>query len=257
MTATIIAIANQKGGVGKTTTAVNLSFALHQAGYPTAVLDFDPQAHATKSLGVDTPSAVASIYDVLMEPDHYPMDAALVQSVYGPWCIPASIHLAKAEMQLVQSLRREMLLRKRLATLSAGLRYILIDCPPSLGLLTVNALVAADAVIVPLQCELLALEGLRDLLNTIRDVSADLNPDLTLQGILLTMFNRRAATCRKVTSTIRETFGARVFNQPIPRYEELVKMLDNGPVGHYHPGHPAAADYSAVAQEVIADAQAE
>jgi chromosome partitioning protein len=246
----VIAIANQKGGVGKTTTAVNVGERLAASGKAVAVLDLDPQAHATKILGLDPYSVPANIYQVLTDPDNYPITAALLSTRYGVWCIPAHLDLAMGERLIEGMMSRETLLRRRLRGLPRSLDLVLIDCPPSLGALTVNALTAADAVLVPLQCELLALEGLRDLQNTMKEVRDNTNPDLDQARILLTMHDKRAATCRDVTARIRESYGDRVLGPVVGRYRELVKMLDKGPIAQYAPGHEATAEYTAVAEEV-------
>jgi chromosome partitioning protein len=246
----VIAIANQKGGVGKTTTAVNVGERLAAAGYQVAVLDLDPQAHATKILGLDPYSTPANIYQVLIEPDAYPITAALLATRYGVRCIPAHLDLAMGERLIEGMMSRETLLRRRLAKLPRALDVVLVDCPPSLGALTINALTAADMVLIPLQCELLALEGLRDLENTMQAVRDNTNPDLDLPRILLTMHDKRAATCRDVSARIRAAYGERVLRPVVGRYRELVKMLDKGPIAAYAPGHEATAEYGAVAEEV-------
>ncbi len=250
--ARIIAIANQKGGVGKTTTAVNLATALAQAGHPVLLIDLDPQGNASTGLGIDRRDRPAGTYAMLVE-DAPPASLIMPTLVKLLDIIPADPDLAGAEVELVSLDRREFRLRTALGALS-GSRYaqIVIDCPPSLGLLTLNGLVAAGAVLVPLQCEFFALEGISQLVRTIERVKKNLNPGLSLQGIVLTMFDRRNNLSDLVAADARSFFGDRVYQTVIPRNVRISEAPSHGkPVLLYDSRSPGALAYIQLAHEFL------
>jgi len=253
MRPTVIALANQKGGVSKTTTAVNLGAALAALGYATAVIDFDPQANATMSLGIDPLAVPHTTYDLLMEPD-LSVEEVLCPTDYAVALVPSHINLSLAEQELQNRINRERVLQRRLHDLPTDLDFVLIDCPPTLGILTLNALTAADWVLVPLQTEPFAVEGLRALLNTIKLVQTETNPDLRLLGILLTMTDAEHSVSRAIETNTRQTFGGRVFETTIPRYKRLSEVGVGGPLRSWAPSHPAVALYDQLAKEVMARA---
>jgi chromosome partitioning protein len=251
--ARIIAIANQKGGVGKTTTAINLGACLAVAERRTLVIDIDPQANATSGLGVPKESVKQSIYDVLV--DGLEASEAIVREVHFPYLdvLPATRDLVGVEVELVNREGRETILRKALEPLRSEYDYILIDAPPSLGMLTLNTLAAADAVLIPIQCEFYALEGLSQLLNTVRIVQRNLNPSLQIEGVLLTMFDSRLNLSRQVAEEAKEYFGSKVFRTPIPRNVRIAEAPSFGkPIVLYDIVSVGAKSYLALAQEVIA-----
>jgi len=248
---TVYAIANQKGGVGKTTTAVNLAACIAEAGYRTLLIDVDPQANATLGLGIDK-RLRPSIYDVLV--GSAPLAQALVQTgVPNLWLVPSGPDLAGATVELPRVAGSETRLREALAALRDGHAFVLLDCPPSLGPLTVNALVAADRVIVPVQSEYFALEGLAAMLDTLSLVRRELNPRLTIAGMLLTMHDGRTRLAQDVEAEVRRHFPALVFDTVIPRNVRIGEAPSFGkPVIHYDP-HCAGADaYFELAKEVAA-----
>ncbi|CUS76425.1 chromosome partitioning protein [Candidatus Kryptonium thompsonii] len=249
----VIAVANQKGGVGKTTTAVNVAAYLATFGKLTLLIDIDPQSNATSSLGVE-PNSEKTIYEVLL--GKISAKDAIV-SFTDPYLnllelIPAKIELVGSEYELIEFQGRERILRGAIESLRNKYDYILIDCPPSLGLLTVNALTAADSVLIPVQCEYLPLEGLGQLLNTIKIVKERLNPKLDIEGVLLTMYDSRLRLSNEVADEIKRYFRDRVFEAKIPRNIKLSEAPSHGkPILLYDAKSPGAISYAMVAEEII------
>jgi len=246
---TIISVVNQKGGVGKTTSAVNLTAALHKRGKRVLLCDFDPQANATSGLGVEKDRTPASSYDVVI--NGRPAKEAIVHTEFGD-VIPSSANLCGAGVELIAIPDREFTLQKALDPLREDYDYIFIDCPPSLELLTLNALCAADSILVPVQCEYFALEGLSDLMTTMRAVKRGLNPNLTIFGVLLTMFDGRTNFSSQVAEEVRRHFPGKVFATAIPRNVRLAEAPSHGlPVFAYDKYSRGAAAYEALADEII------
>lgn len=247
----IYAIINQKGGVGKTTTSVNLSACLAAAGKRVLLVDIDPQGNSTSGLGVDRRQLSACIYDLLMG-DKAPEEVVIPTRIPNLWIIPATLDLAGAEIELVTAMSREHRLKQILDKIAPDYDFILIDSPPSLGLLTVNALTASHGVIIPIQCEYYALEGISQLLHTINLVRQHLNPTLSIQGVLLTMHDPRTNLSQQVIQEVQAHFGPKVYHSIIPRNIRLSEAPSHGlPITLYDPKSKGAESYQAFAQEVI------
>jgi len=248
----VITIANQKGGVGKTTTAVNLAASLAMHGARVLVIDLDPQGNASTALDVDHHSGISSVYEVLVNGEPLSSVVRPVSGYSQLYCAPAAIDLAGAEIELVPLVARESRLARALAAYDASsLDYIFIDCPPSLGLLTVNALVAAPEVLIPIQCEYYALEGLEQLLRTVDLVRSHLNPDLSVSTILLTMYDGRTRLASQVADEVRDHFGAVVLGPVIPRSVRVSEAPSYGQsVMTYDPGSSGAQAYLEAAREL-------
>ena len=245
----IIACANQKGGVGKTTTVVNLATYLALAGDAVLVVDLDPQGNATSGFGLDRGEIVQSVYEALIE-DAAIVDMVLPTAITGLSIVPSSIALAGAEVELAPLPQRERRLARILAEIRGDYDYVVLDCPPSLGLLTVNALTAADAVIIPIQCEYYALEGLSQLIATINLVRNHLNPDLAIKGVVLTMYDSRTNLSAEVNAEVRKHLGATVFDTIVPRSVRLSEAPSYGlPIALYRPDSKGADAYAMLAAE--------
>lgn len=250
--ARIIAIANQKGGVGKTTTAVNLAASLSAAEQRVLLVDGDPQGNATSGIGLTRDDVRLTTYDVLLDPAT--VDHAVIPEVQFRFLsvLPATPDLAGAEVELVDKEDRELSMRRALERVVDSYDFILIDCPPSLGLITLNMLAAADAVLIPLQCEYYALEGLSQLLNTVNLVQRGVNPSLAIDGVVLTMYDARLNLSRQVAADAREYFGAKVFKSVVPRNVRLAEAPSFGkPIILYDLASVGAQAYMGVAKELI------
>ena len=246
----IIAVANQKGGVGKTTTSVNLSAALAEMEKRVLLIDIDPQGNATTGFGIDKEAAEKSVYDMLV--DASATAKAVCHTEYGVDVIPANVDLAGAEVELVTAERRETRLKEALAPLVENYDYIFIDCPPSLGFLTINALTAAHTLLLPIQCEFYALEGMSQILATMRLMQGGLNPELQLEGIVMTMFDMRTNLAAQVVAEVRGHFGDLVYDTMIQRTVRLSEAPSYGqPITAYDSNSRAAEVYRELAREVM------
>ena len=246
----VLAVANQKGGVGKTTTSVNLGAALAELGYRVLVIDLDPQGNATTGLGIDARNFELSMYDVLMR-DSSLEDCVEPTSMKNLFVAPATIALAGAEIELVPAFSRELKLKRAIETVIDDFDFVLIDCPPSLGLITVNALAAADEVLVPIQCEYYALEGLSQLMRNVHLVASNLNPRLDISTIVLTMYDARTKLADQVATEVRDHFGNKVCRIVIPRTVRLSEAPSFGqPITAFDPASRGAIAYRELAKEV-------
>ena len=244
----VIAVANQKGGVGKTTTSVNLTAALARLGKKTLLVDFDPQGNSTSGMGVSKRSNPTA-YDVVM--GRASAEEAVIRLPYG-WVLPSNTDLSGAEVELANVERREYRLREALDAVRDDFDYIFIDCPPSLGILTLNAFTAADSLLVPLQCEYYAMEGVADLTTSVKIANRRLNKNLYIEGILLTMYDNRLNFSTQVAEELRRYFGARVYDTVIPRNVRLAEAPSHGrPITEYDAGSKGARAYLAAAEEFL------
>jgi chromosome partitioning protein len=252
----VVAIANQKGGVGKTTTAINLGACLAELGQRVLLCDIDPQGNATTGLGIRKAEDAESMYEVIVE--SAPMrDAVQLTLVEGLHIVPGSVDLAGAEVELVMAEQREYRLRQALEPMRPRYDYVLVDCPPSLGLMTLNALTAADAVLIPLQCEYYAMEGLTQLLRTVQLVQGGLNPALRIEGIVLTMFDGRTNLSIQVADEVKRYYREKVYQTVIPRSVRLSEAPSHGrPISRYDPKSRSSEVYRDLAKEVLARGEA-
>ena len=249
----IISVSNQKGGVGKTTSTVNLAAYLAEKGKKVLIIDIDPQGNAGFGIGVNAEEIETTIYEVML--GELPIKEAIFDTdVENLYLIPSNIHLSGAQVDLLDSEKREFILKKALHEIKDNFHYILIDCPPSLGMLTLNALVAADSVLIPLQCEYYALEGLSQLLRIIAMVQEGLNPSLKIEGVVLTMYDSRTNLANQVVDDVRDYFQDKVFKTIIPRNVKLSEAPSFGkPISLYDRGSSGGVTYEKLADEVISN----
>ncbi|MCR5608853.1 MAG: AAA family ATPase [Lachnospiraceae bacterium] len=247
----IIAIANQKGGVGKTTTAINLSACLAEAGNKVLTIDVDPQGNTTSGLGVNKNEVQYTMYDLILSSCE--LEDCIVQTPYDNlWVIPSSVNLAGAEIELIGTDDREYILKNYIETIKDRYDFIIIDCPPSLNTLTVNALTTAGSVLVPIQCEYYALEGLSQLIHTINLVSERLNPELFIEGVVFTMFDARTNLSLQVVENVKNNLKQNIYKAIIPRNIKLAEAPSHGmPIIYYEPKSSGADAYRELAEEVI------
>ena len=251
----VIAIANQKGGVGKTTTAINLAASLAASDFNILVIDSDPQGNSTTGLGIEKQAEMPTIYDALMGTKSI-KETIRPTSMEGLSAVPADKNLVAANLELVEADHREFRMRNAIESIRDSYHYILIDCPPALDLLTVNAMVAADSVLVPIQCEFFALEGISQLVDTVDRIKSSLQPNLEIEGILLTMFDDRTNLARQVANDLKEFFQDQVFQTVIPRSIRLAEAPSFGkPILTYDPRSRGAESYIKLAKELINNEQ--
>lgn len=248
----IIAITNQKGGVGKTTTSINLAAGLGKKGKKTLLVDVDPQGNSSSGLGVDRRELKMSVYDVLIGSQN--VEDVIIQTEFENLeIVPSSMDLAGAEIELIDMERREAILKNALVPLRDRYDYILIDCPPSLGIITTNALCVADTILVPIQCEYYALEGLSQLMNTVRRVKRQYNAQLDIEGVLLTMYDGRLNLTQQVVEEVKKYFPKKVFSSVVPRTVRLSEAPSFGkPIQYYDPYSKGSTAYDSLADEIIA-----
>jgi len=249
-----IAIFNQKGGVGKTTTTINLASCLAERGKRILIFDIDPQGNTTSGLGIDKDYLEYTLYDVLINEEMDPSDAIISNGIPNLWIIPSSRDLAAAEIEFVELEGRERRLKKTLERIKDDYDFIFIDCPPSLGLLTINSLTAVDSVLIPVQCEFYALEGIGMLMSTIELVRREMNPELDVQGVILSMFDGRTNLSIQVVEEVKKYFKNKVYSTIIPRNIRLAEAPGFGlPITHFDPRSKGAEAYREFAEEFLKD----
>lgn len=247
-----IVVANQKGGVGKTTTSINLSASLAELGKKVLLIDVDPQGNATSGVGIDKNEIESSVYDIMLGEVSARECMIEVEDIPGLFVIPSDVNLAGAEIELIDTDDREYVLKNSVDYVKEDFDYIIIDCPPSLNMLTVNAMTTADSILVPIQCEYYALEGISQLVHTIDIVTERLNPNLEIDGVVFTMYDARTNLSNDVVDTVKENLQARIYNTIIPRNVKLAEAPSNGlPINIYEPKSTGAESYRALAREII------